>query len=327
MTLLDVRDLTVTYRTGAGVVKALDSLTFSMKENEIVALVGESGCGKSTLGLAVIRLLPKRISAIASGTILFKGTDLAKLTEKEMRYHRGSEVFMIFQEPITALNPVFTVERQIGECVRIREKRMSSEKKVTSKNVREEIVEVLRRVRIPDPGSVLRRYPHELSGGMRQRVMIGMALAAKPSLLIADEPTSAVDVTIQAEIIRLMRDLMKEVNTAILFITHDLGVAAGLAERVAVMYAGDIVEFADAEQLFSSPLHPYTQGLLRSVPAGYDDEPELQAIEGSVPTFANIPTGCKFHPRCPYAKSECRTSKPMNYEPQNDHHVACILYG
>jgi peptide/nickel transport system ATP-binding protein len=326
MTLLDVRDLTVTYKTGTGVVTALDSLTFSMKENEIVALVGESGCGKSTLGLAVIQLLPKRISVIAGGTILFKDTDFTKLTEKEMRFHRGSGVFMIFQEPVTALNPVFTVERQIGECIRVRERRMFSEKRAIS-NTREEIIDVLRRVRIPDPESVLRRYPHELSGGMRQRVMIGMALAAKPSLLIADEPTSAVDVTIQAEIIRLMRDLMKEVNTAILFITHDLGVAAGLAERVAVMYAGDIVETADAEQLFRNPLHPYTQGLLRSLPAGYDDEPELQAIEGSVPTLGQLPTGCRFHPRCPYAKKECRTSKPMNYEPQTDHRVACILYG
>jgi len=324
--MLDVRDLAVTYRTAGGVVKALDSLTFSMKENEIVALVGESGCGKSTLGLAIIRLLPKRMASINSGSILFKGTDLAKLTEKEMKNYRGNGIFMIFQEPITALNPVFTIERQIGECIRVRQKRISNEG-LTSKNVREEIVEVLRHVRIPDPESILKRYPHELSGGMRQRVMIGMALAAKPSLLIADEPTSAVDVTIQAEVIRLMRDLMKEVNTAILFITHDLGVAAGLAERVAVMYAGEIVELADVDELFSKPLHPYTQGLLRSVPTGYIDDSELQAIEGAVPNLGSLPTGCKFHPRCPYAKSECKTSKPNVYEPQKNHHVACMLYG
>lgn len=324
--LVDVRDLAVTYKTGAGVVTALDSISFSMKENEIVALVGESGCGKSTLGLALIRLLPKRMSTIAAGSIMFKGTDLVKLTDNEMRDYRGNGIFMIFQEPITALNPVFTVERQIAECVQVREKRLGKTE-LSSKAVADEVVQVLRHVRIPDPESVLGRYPHELSGGMRQRVMIAMALAAKPSLLIADEPTSAVDVTIQAQVIRLMRDLMKEVKTAILFITHDLGVAAGLAERIAVMYAGDIVELTDVKQLFSNPLHPYTQGLLRSFPTGYNDESELKAIEGSVPTLADLPTGCKFHPRCPYAKPECKISKPKIYEPEKDHHVACVLYG
>ena len=298
-----------------------------VSRDEVVGLVGESGCGKTVLGLSILGLNPIPPAKLLEGSqILFMGKDLAKLKPNEFTTVRGTGVSMIFQEPATSLNPVFTVGDQITESIRLRFQRSETASTPPSSVIDDQVYEALRLVRIADPQRAAHRYPHELSGGMKQRAMIAMALAAKPSMLIADEPTTALDVTIQAQILRLMRDLMKEVKTSILFITHDLGVIAEIADRVAVMYAGRIVEESNVKELFGEPLHPYTQGLLASLPRLLDLDKEIQQLPGSVPDAIDPPQGCSFHPRCKFAMDHCRTIQPELKEVRPGHKVACHLY-
>ena len=297
--LLEVRNLRTTFQTAAGVVRAVDGVSWDVEEGETVALVGESGCGKSVSALSVMRLVEPPAGRIEGGQILFKGRDLLKLTEEEMRDVRGREIAMIFQEPMTSLNPVLTIGRQLTEGLEIH-------LTMTPEQARARSVELLAMVGIPDPERRLAQYPHQFSGGMRQRMMIAMALACNPSLILADEPTTALDVTIQAQILELMRDLAQRLGVAMLIITHNLGVVARYANRVNVMYAGRIIERATAAELYADPRHPYTLGLLRSVPRL--DEPRrtrLAPIEGQPPDLTRLPHGCAFAPRCAYRVERC----------------------
>ncbi|MEM3607700.1 MAG: ABC transporter ATP-binding protein [Candidatus Bathyarchaeia archaeon] len=334
--LLTVRNLRMVFDTDAGAVRALDGIDLSIGYKEVVGVVGESGAGKSALGLTIMRLIPSPPGRILEGSsIIFKGVDLLKLSEEEMTRVRGTGISMIFQEPMTSLNPVFTIGDQIKESIRLRISRSRRERTGRSplnrvgdaRSVDEELLEALRLVRIPDPEKIARSYPHELSGGMKQRAMIAMALAAKPSLLIADEPTTALDVTTQAQILKLLRDLMEEVGASILFITHDFGVIGEIADRVAVMYAGNIVEVADVYELFRKPSHPYTMGLMESIPRLTGDKAELPTLPGSMPSLISPPPGCKFHPRCPHAFDRCRREPPKLVEISRGRWVACHLFG
>lgn len=335
--VLNVDGLSIAYELKTGAVRAVDNVSMSIKPHELVAAVGESGCGKTTLGLSIIGLLPSPPAKYVAGEVDFNGRNLLSLAPEEMRLYRGTEISMIFQEPMTSLNPVFRIGNQIEEALKLRESRDKAS--VTSgpnprelpsrtrKNDRKkQIIDVLNLVRIPDPERVVDRYPFELSGGMRQRVMIGMALAQKPSLLIADEPTTALDVTTQAQVLKLMRGLMEEVDTSILLITHDLAVASQVADKIAVMYAGQIVEDGEVLDLFSHPLHPYTQGLLACIPSGSKEEMKLKPIQGSAPDLRNIPPGCKFAPRCPYVTKRCEATKPELMIKEGSHRVACYLH-
>jgi peptide/nickel transport system ATP-binding protein len=327
--VLSIENMRLNFNTEYGALHALRGVGLVVGRNEVVGLVGESGCGKTVLGLSVLGLNPTPPAELLEGSrILFKGRDIAGLAQNELTLVRGTGISMIFQEPMTSLNPVFTVGEQIAESIKLRLQRDQSEKKprVASATVEAEVLDALRLVRIADPERVAHRYPHELSGGMKQRAMIAMALAAKPSLLIADEPTTALDVTIQAQILTLMRDLMREVQTSILFITHDLGVIAEIADRVAVMYAGQIVEEASVRELFSEPLHPYTQGLLASLPRLSELDKEIEHLPGSVPDALNPPKGCSFHPRCKHATDQCMTIVPKFLIRRSGHKVACHLY-
>ncbi len=321
MALLEVENLQTHFRTPDGINRAVDGLTFHVNAGETVAIVGESGCGKSVTSMSVLRLIPEPPGKIA-GSIRFNGKDLLKLSEKEMRAIRGNEISMIFQEPMTSLNPVLTVGRQIGETLRLHQglNRQQAEARA---------IEMLKLVGIPAPERRVKEYPHQLSGGMRQRVMIAMALACNPKLLIADEPTTALDVTIQAQILDLMRDLKRRVGAAIVLITHDLGVVAEVAERVVVMYAGRKVEEAPVGQLFRTPRHPYTQGLLGSVPklgsSLTGEETRLAEIPGLVPSLKTKIEGCVFATRCPKATDFCRTVAPA-LEPKAENHVAACHY-
>jgi oligopeptide/dipeptide ABC transporter ATP-binding protein len=349
-TLLNVQDLSVIYKSRKGVVRALDGVNMLIGKNKVVAVVGESGCGKSTLALSIIRLLPIPPAEVTGGKIVYKGVDLLELDEHSMLSYRGTEIAMIFQEPLSSLNPVYRVGDQIAEAIAIRESRKrSSLNKVYSydkslavstpwsrfilkvkrrsllSEYKDEVIRALKLVRIPDPEQVIDRYPFELSGGMRQRVMIAMALSEKPSLLIADEPTSALDVTTQAQVLKLMKNLMEEVKTSILLITHDLAVASQVADEIAIMYAGDIVEFGDVYELFSNPLHPYTKGLLSCIPSGFKDEASLTSIPGTVPDLTAPPKGCKFAPRCPIVSTKCLQKKPSFRYISSKHIVACDL--
>ncbi len=306
--LLEVKGLRTYFFTEAGVVKAVDDISFNMTAGEVLGLVGESGCGKTATSLSLLRLVspPGRV---VGGEIRFKGRDLLSLPEPEIRRLRGSEISMVFQEPMSALNPVFTIGYQVAESVMIH-------KGASRREAMKEAVRALDEVAIPDPERRAREYPHQLSGGMRQRALIAMALICGPSLLIADEPTTALDVTIQAQVLDLLLRLRDKYRLAILLITHDLGVVAETADRVAVMYAGKIVEEAGVKELFRSPKHPYTEGLLRSIPgAGGQRGPEagrsrLRAIEGQVPDLLRLPPGCSFNPRCPDVMTECRERPP-----------------
>ena len=302
--LLEVRNLQTQFRTSGGIVRAVDGISYDVEEGETVALVGESGCGKSVSALSVMRLVSEPAGRIAGGEIVFKGRDLLKLSAEQMRHVRGREIAMIFQEPMTSLNPVLTIGRQITEGLEIH-------LGMTPEQARARALELLGMVGISDPARRLDQYPHHFSGGMRQRMMIAMALACNPSLILADEPTTALDVTIQAQILELMRDLSRRLGVAMLIITHNLGVVARYADRVNVMYAGRIIERASAAELYSNPRHPYTLGLLRSVPRL--DEPRrtrLAPIEGQPPDLTRLPPGCAFTPRCAYRVERCEREAP-----------------
>jgi oligopeptide/dipeptide ABC transporter ATP-binding protein len=314
--LLEVRELR-TYFAGEGSeFRAVDGVSFSLERGRTLGIVGESGCGKSVTSLSIMGLVPQPPGRIAGGEVLFDGVDLLKLDRKRLSELRGDKLSMIFQEPMTSLNPAFTVGDQIIEGIR-RHRRMGHAE------ARERAIEMLRRVRIPSPERRVDDYPHRLSGGMRQRVMIAMALACDPKLLIADEPTTALDVTIQAQILDLMRALREETGTAIVLITHDLGVIAELAHDVIVMYAGKVVERAEVSRLFADPQHPYTIGLLGSIPKLHAAQPRLAAIEGMVPNPLSMPKGCRFHPRCPFAVDRCRAEEPPLAPVRPGHDAAC----
>ncbi|MDB4896675.1 MAG: oligopeptide/dipeptide transporter, ATPase subunit [Firmicutes bacterium] len=317
--LLDIRNLRTYFYTEDGVVPAVDGVNLHVKRGETLGVVGESGCGKSQTSLSVMRLIPMPPGKIMEGSeIFFEGQDLLKKSESEMRKIRGNDISMIFQEPMTSLNPVYTIGDQIAEAIQLHQ----------GLNHREAInkaIDMLRLVGIPLPERRVKEYPHQLSGGMRQRVMIAMALSCNPKLLVADEPTTALDVTIQAQILELMKRLKKELGMAIMLITHDLGVVAEMAERVVVMYAGKVVEEGDVVSIFKNPIHPYTEGLLKSVPRMDAEAGKLHVIEGVVPNPLHMPEGCRFNPRCPYAIDKCRETQPPLEQIAPGRWVACFL--
>jgi oligopeptide/dipeptide ABC transporter ATP-binding protein len=317
-TLLSVEDVSTYFFTEEGIAKAVQGVTFSIKKGRTFALVGESGCGKSITALSIMRLVPAPAGKIVNGKIIFRNRDLLVLSERRMRAIRGNKIAMIFQEPMTSLNPVYTVGNQIVEAIRLHQKKSASQAWADA-------IEMLRKAGISDPGQRIHEYPHQMSGGMRQRVMIAIAISCKPALLIADEPTTALDVTIQAQILDLLDALQKQDGMSILLITHDLGVVAERADDVGVMYASRIAEVADSQQLFSRPLHPYTQGLLKSLPQlGYSAK-RLLTIPGTVPEPLHFPSGCKFHPRCPIGNDDkrCQTVEPLLRQVQSGRCVAC----
>ena len=314
--LLRLEDLKTHFFTDDGVVRAVDGVTYELGERETLAVVGESGSGKSVTALSILRLVADPPGRIVSGRILFRDRDLATLSHAEMRKIRGKEISMIFQEPMTSLNPVYSCGEQIMEAVVLHEG-------VDRKAARVRAIEMLRLVGIPVPEQRVDEYPHQMSGGMRQRVMIAMALACRPAILIADEPTTALDVTIQAQILELLKRLQGELGMAVLLITHDLGVVAETADRVAVMYAGQVVEYCDVTAAFRRTLHPYTAGLLASLPRLGDKRSALRVIPGNVPNPARFPPGCRFHPRCPVAQDRCRTQEPPMLTFDGTHQTRC----
>ncbi len=315
--VLRLEQLRTYFATGDGMVKAVDGIDLQVRPGRTLCVVGESGCGKTVTALSIMRLLP-RTGHIVGGRILLGGRDLVQADEDEMRELRGNAVSMIFQEPMTSLNPVFTVGDQVGEAIR-------QHLDLPERQVRGRVLEIFQLVGIA--GKRVRDYPHQMSGGMRQRVMIAMALACDPAVLIADEPTTALDVTIQAQILELMRELQRRNRMAIILITHDLGVVAEMADEVAVMYAGKVIEHGSADQIFDSPRHPYTQGLLASIPSLAARGRPLTAITGTVPHPLNLPPGCTFAPRCPRAFEPCPTAFPARMDQVGGHEVACYLYG
>ncbi len=320
--LLEVKNLQTQFRTRAGVVRAVDGVSFRLGRGELLGLVGESGCGKSVTALSVMRLVAPP-GKIVGGEVLFDGEDLLKASESRLREIRGDDIAMIFQDPLTSLNPVYTVGEQIAEALRLH-------RRMNRRQAREAAVEAMREVSIPDPARRADDYPHQLSGGMRQRVMIAMALACGPKLLIADEPTTALDVTIQAQILELLDELRRTRELAVLLITHDLGVVAEVADRVAVMYTGRIVEESPVAELFARPKHPYTEGLLRSVPKlsvkDVQKAERLQSIEGTVPKLTDLPPGCHFAPRCPHRMPRCTEGVIPLYPLEGGVEVRCVLY-
>jgi peptide/nickel transport system ATP-binding protein len=353
--LLQVEELSILYHSQSGVVKALDSVHLAVRPKEFLAVVGESGSGKSTLALSIIGLLPQ--NAETRGKIVYKGNNMAELSKEEWTKYRGTEIGMIFQEPLSSLNPVQKIGGQMLEALRIENTRRGGPNRVYNYSARStlmteakpsrdfearltgsigalrsnreamrEVYEWLRKVRIADPEGTAEKYPFELSGGMMQRVMIAMALSQKPSLLLADEPTTALDVTTQAQILELMRTLMDSQDTAVLLITHDLGVAAQVADRVVVLYAGDVVEDAPVQELFSNPLHPYTKGLLKSYPKGTKIKEKLETLPGAIPDLRKEIVGCKFADRCQFVSERCRNSRVHYVETEKGHHVRCTLY-
>jgi oligopeptide/dipeptide ABC transporter ATP-binding protein len=317
-TLLSVKNVSTHFSTEEGVAKAVQGVTFSIKKGSTFALVGESGCGKSVTALSIMRLVPSPPGKIVAGEILFGNRNLLELSERRMRAIRGNKIAMIFQEPMTSLNPVFTVGNQIVEAIQLHQRKSTSQ-------AWSDAVEMLRKVGIPDPQQRIHEYPHQMSGGMRQRVMIAMAISCKPALLIADEPTTALDVTIQAQILDLLDELREQSGMSILLITHNLGVVAERADDVAVMYASRIAEAADSQKLFEEPLHPYTQGLLKSLPRLGHSAKRLLTIPGTVPDPLHFPPGCKFHPRCPIGCDDkrCQTVEPQLRQVQPGRCVAC----
>ncbi len=315
--LIQVKNLQTSFFTPEGEVRAIDGVSFEIGEGKTLGLVGESGCGKSVASLSIMRLIPSPPGKIVGGEILYRGTDLLTLDNESMRKIRGNEISMIFQEPMTSLNPVFTVGNQIGEAIKLHQG-------LGKQETRAKTIDMLRLVKIADPQSRVDSYPHQLSGGMRQRVMIAMALSCNPSLLIADEPTTALDVTIQAQILELMKELQQKIGMALLLITHDLGVVAEQADDVAIMYAGKIVERSSTYAIFNQPFHPYTVGLLNSLPSsGSEKQKRLNAIPGVVPSPLELPSGCRFRDRCPKAAQACAESEPQLVEKEPGHSVAC----
>lgn len=316
--LLEVKNLKTQFITKKGTVSAVNGVNFSLDKGEIMAVVGESGSGKSVTSLSIMRLLSKSSNIKISGDILFKDENLLDKTEKQMQDIRGKNISMIFQEPMTSLNPVYTIGRQISEAI-------IKHEGLGKKEAKEKAVQMLKLVGIPSPEKRINNFPHQLSGGMRQRVMIAMALSCNPELLIADEPTTALDVTIQAQILDLILDLKNKLNTAVLLITHDLGVVAEVADKVVVMYCGQVVEKASVHDIFKDPKHPYTKGLLNSIPKIDEDTERLSIIKGSVPSPLNLPKGCNFSDRCPYCTQKCRETEPSLISLGN-HEVSCLLY-
>ncbi len=369
-TLLNIQNLKTYFYTYAGIVKALDGIDFKIAEGETVGLVGETGCGKSVTSLAIMRLVPDPPGRIVDGIVSFKGQDLLKKSEEEMRKIRGSRIAMVFQDPMTFINPVISIGDQIGEVIalhqdlaseslrldiddlnsklndlgrdsgeaqeirskihkleQLRDSPPKISRRRSKKVVLKRTIEVLKLVRMPYPEKVVKQYPHELSGGMRQRAMIAMALSCKPDLLIADEATTSLDVTIQAQILNLLNDLKKKLGSSVLMITHDLGIVAEMCDRVIVMYAGVVVEEAETKELFRNPLHPYTVGLLSAIPRLDQDVDKLEIIPGSVPNLIYPPPGCRFHPRCKFGMIMCKGERPPMIEVAQGHKVACYVYG
>jgi len=315
--LLELRDVRTHFFTEAGVVRAVDGVSFELRAGETLALVGESGSGKSVTSLSILRLVTEPQGRIVGGEVRFRGRDLLRLSDRDMRAIRVREISMIFQEPMTALNPVLTCGAQVAEVLELHQG-------LSRRDARQHAIDMLHRVGIPGPAQRAAEYPHQLSGGMRQRVMIAMALACRPAILIADEPTTALDVTIQAQILDLLARLRAESGMAVLLITHDLGVVAETADRVAVMYAGQIVEYGDVRTTFARPRHPYTAGLIASLPRPGTGERRLRVIPGSVPAASRLPQGCRFHPRCPSAFAQCSQTMPDNVHKEG-RLVECLL--
>ena len=327
--VLEIKDLKIEFGTFEGTSHVLDGIHFTLGRGDTLGLVGETGCGKSITAKAILRLLPIPPARIVSGEILFEGEDLLRKSEEEMKKIRGRRIAMVFQDPMAFLNPVFTIEEQLvdvilahqgGDGSRIQGERLDRKRAI------EKAIELLREVKIPQPESRIKSYPHEFSGGMRQRVLIAMALSHSPQILIADEPTTALDVTIQAQILRLMDELVQRHGHSVLLISHDLGIVARVCRRIAVMYAGNIVESCSTVQLFKKPLHPYTQGLLNSILTFSKREGEARVIQGVIPDLIEPPPGCRFHPRCPSSMEICEKEKPSWIESEEGHWVSCHLY-
>ncbi len=314
--ILQVEDLRTSFFTRAGEVKAVDGISFYVRQGETFGLVGESACGKTVTGLSLLRLLPEPAGKIVGGKIIFEGKNILELSKKQMRSFRGKMISMILQDPMTSLNPVFTVGNQISESVRLHQG-------LPDNMVEPEVISALRLLRIPAPESRLRDYPFQMSGGMRQRVVGSIAMSCHPRLLIADEPTTALDATIQAQYIALFKDIQKKTNVAIIFITHDFGVVANMCHRVGVMYAGKIVETAPTRDIFKAPRHPYTSALINSVPHLDRKDERLYSIEGQPPSLLNLPPGCRFAPRCPVVMDVCREQQPPEVKISNNHSVSC----
>lgn len=317
--LLHIKDLKTYFHIKDGIAKAVDGVSFNLGQGETLGLVGESGCGKSVTALSILRLIPTPPGEIAGGKIIFHGKDLLKISQKELRKIRGNKISMIFQEPMTSLNPLYTIGNQIAEV-------LTNHKDITRKEAADAAIEMLRKVRIPAPEKRIHDYPHQLSGGMRQRVMIAIAMICDPDILIADEPTTALDVTVQAQILELMKTLISEFKSSVIMITHDLGIIADIADNVAIMYAGQIVEFSPMRDIFESPLHPYTKALLASIPklSEIGKEEKLKVIKGSVPDPINFPPGCRFQPRCPIGSEECTKAIPELRQIKDNHLARCI---
>jgi peptide/nickel transport system ATP-binding protein len=318
--LLEVKNLETAFDIEGNYYNAVDNVSFTVKPRQIVGIVGESGCGKSVMSLSIMQLLPKGIGKIRSGEILFEGKHLENLTDKEMNMIRGKDITMIFQEPMTSLNPVFTIGFQLQEV-------FLNHQNITKLEARKKSIALLRSVGISRPEKIVDEYPHQLSGGMRQRVMIAIAIACQPKLLIADEPTTALDVTVQAQILELLKEIQQVNNMSVILITHDLGVVAEMCDEVIVMYAGRIVEKTDVDTLFYNPKHPYTKLLMGAIPKMDEEVEELSSIRGIVPSLKNMPvTGCRFSARCPQAMTECTQRTPILAENELNHEVACFLY-
>lgn len=315
--LLQINNLKTYFYTEEGVVRAIDDMSFSLKRGETLGIVGESGSGKSQTALSIMRLLESP-GKVAGGEIIFEGKNLLDNKKKEMRNIRGNDIAMIFQEPMTSLNPVYTVGNQIMENIRLHQK-------LNKKDAREKTLEMLKLVNIPAPDKRIDEYPHQLSGGMKQRVVIAMALSCNPKLLICDEPTTALDVTIQAQILELINNLKESINTSIIMITHDLGVVSEVSENVLVMYAGKVMEYGTVREIFKNPMHPYTEALIKSIPTIGNKMKRLNVIKGMVPNLKNRPEGCLFEPRCEYARPVCRRSMPDIVD-KNGHQVRCLKY-
>ncbi|MCF8884340.1 MAG: ABC transporter ATP-binding protein [Aigarchaeota archaeon] len=319
MKLIEISNLIVYYNTSQGLVKAVDNVSLEISRGEALAIVGESGSGKTTLALSIPRLLPDNARILGGSIWLYpEKVDLTKLSEKELRRIRGRRIGVVFQDPMTYLNPVMKVGDQIAESIVYHQN-------CSLKEAKEKVLELLKKLKIPDAENVASRYPHQLSGGMKQRVMISIAISCNPELLIADEPTTALDVTVQAEVLELLRNLIQELKIALILVTHDLGIVAETCDKVAIMYAGKIVELADVYNLYRDPKHPYTVGLLDAVPTIKESESKISIIGGSIPDLINPPSGCRFHPRCPYMFEKCRQEEPPLVNFDKNRYVACWL--